>query len=329
MRNILLTCSLAIVFAGCKGGGDKNDEAPAGKTEPAEYAVQRNPAGETVVTLSPETQQRIALKVAPLQAAQAQPELTAYGSVLDPSPLAALQGDIASAQAALDAADREARRAKALFEQDENVSRKTLETSENEERMAEIKLAAARRSLELDWGGVIAGLDAPARKDLVDQLAAHRSVLLRVDLPIGQTMAGPPQAAQVTLAGQTAAYGAAFVSFAPRADPKTLGQGFLLRIDGADAALAPGAAVSARLRVAGAPVTGVAIPDSALVRSRGRTWVYLAQPENKFIRREVTLESPLEQGWFTTNGPAAGERVVVQAAQWLLAEEQKADIQAD
>ncbi|MGA2175712.1 MAG: hypothetical protein ABSH38_12095 [Verrucomicrobiota bacterium] len=329
MRRWFFIC-LLLPLAGCKPGADKDDKAPPEqKKEPAAYAVERNAAGETLVCLTPETQERIGLKVATLEAARQQPAWTAFGSVLDPSPLIVLQGDIAAAQTALDAAHKVTQRAKALFAQDENVSRKTLDAAENEERAGQIKLQTAQRNLELDWGSAIAALDAAARQTLVDQLAARQTVLLQVDLPIGETIAGQPAAVRVTVVGRDHEYPAAFVSPASKADPKTQGQGFLLRIDHADAALAPGAAVAARLGIPGPAQSGVALPDSAIVRFNGKTWIYLAGTDNKFTRREVTLDSPLEQGWFTTNGCAPGDRAVVQAAQLLLSEEQKAQIQAD
>jgi multidrug resistance efflux pump len=173
MKQVLICLLLAL--AGCKPGADKDDNAAAAKKPPAEFAVERDAAGETIVSLSPETQKRIDLKVAALEPAERQPELIAYGSVLDPASLAALHGEIALDQAALEAAQKVTQRAKALFEQDENVARKTLEAAQNDERAAEIKLRAAERSLALEWGGPIASLHEADRRDLVAQIAAHHT----------------------------------------------------------------------------------------------------------------------------------------------------------
>jgi hypothetical protein len=324
----LIFC-LLLPLAGCRAGGDKDEATSGAAKAPAEFAVQRNAAGEAVVSLSPETQKRIELTVAALEPAERRPELTAYGSVLDASPLAALHGEIALDQTALEAAQKVTRRAQALFEQNENVARKTLEAAQADERADEIKLRTAERRLALEWGDAIARLSGTERRDLVDKIAAHQAALLRVELPMGEMMAGAPESIQVFVAGRAGGYRAAFISAAPQADPKTLGQGLLLRVDEADAALAPAAAVTARLRLAEPPRRGVAIPDPAIVRSAGKTWVYVAGAENKFTRREVALDGPLESGWLATNGVRAGERVVVQAAQLLLSEEEKSEIQGD
>ncbi len=320
---------LLLALAGCKPGADKEAATVPEKKPPAEFEVQRDARGEAIVTLSPETQKRIDLKVAALGVAQRQPEWLAYGSVLDPASLAAMHGEIVLDEMMLQAAQKVAQRAKALFEQDENVPRKTWEAAENDQSAAEIKLRTAERSLALEWGQAIAGLRGTDRRDLVDRVSARHTALLQVELPMGQIMTGPPSSIRVSLAGRDRDYAATMMSPAPKADPKSLGQGFLLRIDDADAALAPGAAVQARLRLAGPAQKGALIPEAAIVRSADKTWVYLAEANDKFRRREVFLDAPMEQGWFATNGVAAADRVVVQAAQLLWSEEQKAEIQGN
>jgi hypothetical protein len=331
MRRLLFICCIGALLSGCKdGGGDKDDKpaAPA-HAEPVDFEVQHNAAGETVVMLNADAQKRIELQVAPLRPAQFQPELTAYGTVLDPGPLLTLEGDIAVAQAASETTRKVAERAKALYAQDQNVSGKTVEAAESDERADEIKLRDAQRSLELDWGTNIAGLDGAARKALCDQLAAHQTALLQVDLPMGSTMSDTPPTADVTVAGRDGSYTGTIISPALKADPKTQGQGFLLRIDGANPAPVPGTAVTARLKIPGVPIAGVAIPDTAVVRFEGKTWVYVAGAENKFIRRMVTIDAPLGADWFSSNAPAIGERIVVQAAELLLSEEQQAELRTD
>ena len=105
-------------------------------------------------------------------------------------------------QTALETAQKVTQRAKVLFEQDENVSRKTLEAAQSDERADEIRLRTAERSLTLAWGGAIAGLSGAERRDWVDKIAAHRVALLRVELPMGETMTGAPESIQVFAAGR-------------------------------------------------------------------------------------------------------------------------------
>jgi hypothetical protein len=324
----LVVC-LLLALAGCKPGADKDDRAPAAGKPSTEIEVRRDATGETVVSLSPEAQKRIDLKVAALEAAERQPEKIAYGMVLDTASLAGSHSEIMLDQTALEAAEKVTQRAKALFEQDENVSRKTLEAAESDERTARIKLQAAKQSMALEWGSGLAGLRGPELGKMIEGIAARKTALAQVELPMGETMTAPPESIRVSLAGREGEYAAALISPAPKTNPKTLGQGFLLRVEDADASLAPGAELKARLREAGPAQKGALVPETAIVRSGGKTWVYLAEADNKFRRHEIKLEGPMEQGWLATQGAAVSERVVVQAAQILLSEEQKAEIQGD
>src|SRR5580704_6148984 len=120
MTKLLFICCIAALLSGCKGGADKDDKPAPEKTGPADFEVQHNTNGEAVVMLSADAQKRIDLQVAPVRAAEFQPEVTAYGTVLDPAPLVVLQGDIAAGQAALATSEKVADRAKALFAQDQN-----------------------------------------------------------------------------------------------------------------------------------------------------------------------------------------------------------------
>ena len=104
----------------------------------------------------------------------------------------------------------------------------------------------------------------------------------------------------------------------------------------------PGMSVAVYLPV-GSPVQGVLVPDSAVVWLQGKAWVYVkqvsdgsveanpnhaekAQPPDRFVRRAISTETPVSDGWFVANGVSAGEPVVVTGAQLLLSEEFKAEI---
>jgi hypothetical protein len=65
------------------------------------------------------------------------------------------------------------------------------------------------------------------------------------------------------------------------------------------------------------------VPGSALVRSEGAVWVYRQSGSTEFERVPISLESPLEDGWFVSHGLKAGDQVVTTGAQALLSEELK------
>jgi hypothetical protein len=112
-------------------------------------------------------------------------------------------------------------------------------------------------------------------------------------------------------------------------DPKTQAQGFILRVNRPPFALRPGMALTAWLEVPEKPRAGFTLPRSAILRHDGRAWVYVQAEEEEFVRKPVTLDTPLEgdRGWFVAaeGGGITGEdQIVVTGAQTLLSEELKA-----
>jgi hypothetical protein len=69
------------------------------------------------------------------------------------------------------------------------------------------------------------------------------------------------------------------------------------------------------------------IPQSAVVRSGGKIWVYREAGDGQFMRAEVNPESSTSNGLLVTQGISAGDRIVTVGAQVLLSEEQKSQIQ--
>ncbi len=74
------------------------------------------------------------------------------------------------------------------------------------------------------------------------------------------------------------------------------------------------------------PGAAVLIPVGSVLSAEGRSWVYIQEGPEIFARREVRLIRLAGDSW-VAEGPAPGARIVVQGAQLLLSEEQKASIQ--
>jgi multidrug efflux system membrane fusion protein len=321
---------LCVVLAGCSKPADKPAEAGAKDAKPAEakqVEIKRNEKGDVILTVTDEAQKRIDLKVDEVKATQHIPELTAYGTVIDPSALVTAQSEISATAVALDTSKKAAARAKSLFEQGENVARKTLETAEADVRANEIKLKAQQHQVALEWGQIIANLSADDSQSLINGLIANKTVLARVDLPTGETISGEPGGARIKTLSEGKWLPAKIVSRATKVDPKTQGESFIVQCESTE--LRPGAAVSALLQTKSAPQQGVTIPDVATVQFIGKAWAYVQSGTNSFTRQEISLQTPVDGGWFQTNGIKAGDHVVVQGAQELLSEEQKAQITID
>jgi len=263
--------------------------------------------------------------------------------------LSAAKGEFGSGRAALGAAQAALDRARMLNADDKNVSDRAVEEAAARVAAEQARVTAAQESvkliesslastagasipLEIERGGqVVEVLVHPGESVEAGQpvLRAARfdRLLARVDIPAGDTVTPNVAAASIVPVGyEGRPVRGERIALAAAVDPKTQGQPFLFRISDASSALRPGLAVTAYLELPGARRQGVAVPRSAVVRQAGTAWVYVQTAPDQLARREVTLEDPTAEGWFTRS-LSPGDRVVTTGAQLLLSEEFKSQIQ--
>ena len=293
--------------------------APADE-EAAGPQVSRDTNGSAVITMTDEMQGDLGLLVKSPTAFQMSPELKGYGKVLDPTPLAALLTELASAQAAYIASSGELARLKTLVGQG-NASARALQLAEAAASRDLVAIQSAKERLVLSWGKAVA--DQADLPGFIRSLTSLEAVLVRVDLPVGDTLKEPPAGARIAkLSGASAA--AEFLEFASSVDPQMQGQGFVFRLKSNSLRLTPGEAVVGYLKIPGEPLAGVIIPRDAVVRVEGAGWIYILNEGGEgFTRVEVALDHPTEAGWFVTKGATASDHVVATGAQQLLSLELK------
>jgi len=293
--------------------------APADK-EAAGPQVSRDTNGNAVITMSEKTQKDLGLLFKSPTAFQMSPEMKGYGRVLDPAPLAALITELASAQAAYTASSGELARLKTLEGQG-NASARALQTAEAAAARDLVAIQSAKERLILSWGKIVA--DQKDLPSFIHDLTSLETVLVRIDLPVGETLKEPPAGARiVTLSGPSA--DAAFLEMAPSVDPQMQGQGFFFLLRPNALRLTSGEAVVGYLKIPGELLAGVIIPRDAVVRTEGTGWIYVLNAGGEgFTRIEVPLDHPTETGWFVTKGATASDHVVVTGAQQLLSLELK------
>ncbi|HWV98243.1 MAG TPA: hypothetical protein VNZ64_00995 [Candidatus Acidoferrum sp.] len=322
---IAILCFCANPYAAEQAAKTTAEPAAAGasaeKRSDAESRVKKGPNGETILTLDAAIQKAMGLQTAALAAAQLNPEMKAYGRVLDISPLASLVAELITAQAANDASQAELKRLKTLAVQN-NASERAVQAAEAAAVRDQTQVESARLRLVTTWGsGISERKDLPA---FVQSLGSLASALVELDVPAGQSLATTPTGARLlTLSDQANPLAAEVIGLAPMVDPQLQGRGFLLLVSPNPSRLTPGAAVSGFLLLSGEPASGVALPRNAIVRFNGRTWVYLQTGEETFQRTEVNLVSPLVQGWFVREGVKPQDKVVTVGAQQMLSEELK------
>lgn len=321
---ILVGTVVGLVFASLERSKEPTGVAERQKPVGAKLRVTLGTSGGATVTLDGETQERIALKVESVTPANESRESKGYGRVLDPAPLAALATELASAQAALAASQKDFDRLK-LLNAEKNASDRALQVAEAAARRDQILVESEHTRLALAWGKSIAErADLPA---FLRSLTSLESVVVRIDLPLGEATIAPPASARILVAAEEGKpIAAEFLGPVTTADPQTQGQGFLFLVKAAPLWLVPGTAVAGHLRLPGEAQNGYIVPDSSVVRQAAQGWIYVQTGADTFVRRKIALDHPAENGWFVEEGVTANERVVVRGAQALLSEEQKYQI---
>ena len=301
---------------------EREREMPV-KTPPR---TSRGPNGEAVVTLDTETRQRVRIAVVPIAAAAVAPEAKGFGTVLDPGGFVALHGELVAAEVALTNSSAQLKRTKALFEEDQNASRRALDAAEAQYRTDAAKLLSTQQRWMLILGDAGGKLNSVERDHFINKLVRREVVLARAEIPPGDVVTNPVSA-RVALSGTDGPFASASEIYStPSVDARTRAQAFLLVIDQPGPQLRPGAAITAYFSLSGEKQNGVTLPFGAVVRALGLTWAYVQTGDNQFTRRQVASATPMTDGWFANAGFKPGDQVVVTGAQTLLSEEFKSQI---
>ena len=271
------------------------------------------------VKLASETQAKLGLKSEPLRAKASAATVSGYVKVLDPGPLAQLDSDIDAADAAAQASAAELARAETLNKDGATVATKAVEAARAQARADAGKLALLRRRLALEWGEGLARMAAGQRAQLLTDIAAGKAALVRLDTPSGEGLAGM-KSVELDL-GALGRARATVLGAARAADPRLISPGLFAIARGPGArSLTVGLSAPVKLAVS-ASVTGVVAPRAALLRSKGKTWVYVRTGGETFLRREVEDARGDPSGLFVPAGFKPGEQVVTQGAAALFAAE--------
>jgi hypothetical protein len=383
----------------CNRAGQHKDDKPAASRP------SRTSAGDPIVRITPEAQQRIGLHAQASSAQTIQPEVVAFGRLeedpsrtfilrapvagtlhfaagrdwpsvgqsladnavvgtmearLAPAERIGLTNQLATAQSELNAGSASVAAARAAYERakllnadNKNISDRALEDATARLAAEEARVKAAtdtvrllersldssgrtdNRVLTVERGGDVVEITARPGEAVepgtpILRVAKLDRLFARVDVPVGEHVPPMVSTARIVAVGyEDAPVLADRVGLAATADPAAQGQSFLFRLRDTRLGLRPGLAVTARITVPGAPRPGIVVPPSAIVRLAGKTYVYVQTAANEFVRKEVTLDQPTEDGYLSMRTLSAGDRIVVQGGQLLLSEEFKSQIAGD
>ena len=327
----IFSCALLTltILGGCKNRFDKDDEGRQvqAKKGPAQVSTEN---GQTVLTLDSPTQNRLGLEVVTLAATLTRVQTACPAVVLSVQELAvsrnsylATQAQVQKARVVSDVSHKEYTRLKTLFDENQNISEKSLQSTEATLRANEADVRAGEQQLTLqesvarqEWGSVAAKWVVEGSPEL-QRILDQTEVLVQTTMPSRATYVAPKMISLEIPSGTRTQ--ANLISPFPRVDPRIQGGSFLY-LAYAQPGLTPGVNLLAHLSV-GSPMKGLVVPTSAVVWSEGKTWVYQQTAADRFARRAVPTDIPLERGFFVAEGFSPGDKLVIQGAQALLSEE--------
>ncbi len=332
---VILIQALAQVRKDHPGQTEEEEEKERAIKTPSRVSIQN---GQTVITLDPETQSRVGITMASLEAVTTREQVTAPAVVVSAQELVSARNNyvaaltrLEKARANVDVSQQEAVRLQALYQDNQNASQKALQSAQGALRSDQADAQAAQQDLALEaaavrqsWGDVVAKwvVDDPPP---LDRVLDQREFLVQVTLPAGEVSTAPETISlEIPESSHTQAR---FISSFPRVDPRIQGIS-LLYVMPNRLGLAPGLNLMARLPV-GRLMHGVLVPRSAMVWWQGNAWVYQQTAVGRFVRRQVPNDTPLASGAFVSRGFSPGDQIVIRGAQTLLSEEFRSQIQPE
>jgi hypothetical protein len=284
------------------------------------------------VTLTAEQAEKMGVATEPAKPLEYTAETSGFGIVIPHDAIATAVAELTSAQAA-------ARQSRAALERAQRLSgtpgAMSADVVDSAARQAETDSAALTLG-EQRLTTIIGSAPAGVAKNgpVLRELAGGKIKLLRATFPLGALEGSRPatlRAARLVAVSPGVAHPAQGWSLdsvwpAP-ADASLPGRSFFGLLNNSDAGegerllvWAPGTAPSQR---------GVVIPAACLVISDAKYWCYVETQSHVYVRRQIDTDRPVADGYFVTEGIAAGDKVVTAAAGLLLARETNSGSEPD
>lgn len=299
-----------------------------------------NKEGITVIRVNTATQVQSDIKTSPLMASTHQANISTYGSVISIDGLIdlrtrylAAKSEIEVLRATLIQNKSELARLQILNQDNKNVSDKAVAMADSNVKADEARIAAADStaknltdSMRQQWGESLTKQATQANASaLLQNLIAGKEVLIQTTLPFD---AVEPRENSSIMIAPTAAPShtirAYYISRAPFSNVTIQGKTYFYRAVSTE--LRAGMQINAINATSNKSVSGVTVPNEAIVWYAGKPWVYRKTAKEQFSRLPINTDIEVENGWFYQGNLKEKDEVVTSGAQLLLSEEFKSQI---
>ena len=283
-------------------------------------------AGEGV-SLTAEQVEKIGLKTEALKTVDYAEESAGYGAVVPHEAIAQAVADLSTAQAAEKQSRSALSRTQRLTGTPGAMSADVEEANARQLAVDTAALNLAKQRLSASFGQKPpwSGGENPA---LLHALADGSKQLVRVTFPLGALPGAVPKALSASRLGSdsTAQRWKLTSIWAAPADATVPGRSFFSVLNAGE--LGEGERIIAWAPI-GAPQSGVLVPAEAAVISEGKYWCYIEAKPGTFVKTQIDIGKPFENGYVVTQGVKAGDLVVTRGASQLLAQESASGADTD
>ncbi|HSR63096.1 MAG TPA: hypothetical protein VLN56_06790 [Gammaproteobacteria bacterium] len=292
--------------------------------------------GYKAIELDEEQLETVGLSTARLTGMNFRPEFSAYARVVDIAPLVSLRTEYKNLRAekkivenALQSLRANLRRARALHEA-RSLSTRELERVRAEVDQKIVELNAMNTRIESlvykihsEWGEVIGDIALnPEKQAAFDRLAMHRDALVMLSLPKDKTLTNTGQGVFIShTSHREDAIPSTYIDQAKKAGNPLYGESYFYLLESGK--IRPEMRLFAWIEESDETMTGLFVPEEAVVWYANKPWVYIQHEDNLFIRKPLSNAVKIEKGWFLSDGIGADDQVVVSGGQTLLSEEFK------
>ncbi|MDH5358310.1 MAG: hypothetical protein OEY48_06265 [Gammaproteobacteria bacterium] len=297
-------------------------------------------SGNMLVRIDDEISDYVGIETLALVETHFSPESKALAKVVDLKPLLVLQARHNKALASLNVAKvveqsalEELKRLKSLAKGTGSVAVKNVNYAQASWREASAALQGLNFELQAvkdeaiqSWGETVAGWLLATDSEQWQRLLTHQESLLLVVLPVGLSMSPKVDVIRIARDGdRQQGRKAYFVSPALSTDQIIQGETYYFKTDNGN--LRAGMRLDAWLPQGDDELTGVFVPEQAVVWYAGHRWAYVQVDEDIYQRRSLQSGLTAVGGLFMQNSINVGDELVINGAQMLLSEEFRWQIQ--
>ncbi len=329
-------CAAVLALGGCHKTQSPTDpkaasEAQAAPDEKSGNAARaqgkgaQKPAGE--VTLTPQQIEKIGLQTEAIKALDHAEETAGYGTVIAHEAIATGVAELATAEATAKQSNSALARTKRLSGTPGAMSADVEEGAAEKAAVDSAALTLAKQRLSSTYGQ-----NPPWGKGgnqaLLQGMANGSVQLVRVTFPLGAVQGATPKTLRASRIGTIAgAKGWKLTSPWPApADATVPGRSFFAVMHAKDVGEGERILVWAPT---GAAQSGALVPSAAAIISDGKYWCYVEEKPGIYVRTQIDTAKPFEDGYFVTAGVKPGDKVVINGAAQLLAQESNSGPEAD